>query len=54
MQSAAWLAGQVVVVGNTGASGRRHIEATLLAPHSGNIPLGKELDGRKLCIKILD
>ena len=52
--SAPWLAGQVVAVGNTGASGWRHSEGTLLAPHSGNIPLGKDLDGRKLCIKLLD
>ena len=52
--SAPWLAGQVVAVGNTGASGWRHSEGTLLAPHSGNIPLGKDLDGRKLCVKLLD
>ena len=32
----------------------RHSEGTLLAPDSGNIPLGKDLDGRKLCIKLLD
>ena len=34
--------------------GDRRRTGALLAPHSGNIPLGKDSDGRKLCSQVTD